>query len=132
MDPKDLRIGNYIQHDGKVVQIQSISNNVVEISNFDREESNKEELFHIDKNSKVIPLTEKWLLNLGFEDIGGDDNERTFVYKDNRRIKIKAHQPDLIHLEIANNYWGQIQFVHNLQNLYHALIGEDLQINSAN
>lgn len=126
MDPKDLRIGNYIQQDGKVVQVQSVSNDGIGYFHFETQASNKEELFHADENGKGIPLTEKWLLKLGFEDIGGDDYERTFVYKDNRRIKIKAHQPDLIHLEIANNYWGQIQFVHNLQNLYHALIAEDL------
>ena len=126
MNSEELRIGNYIQHNGREVKVHSITNAGIGIAGFEAAANGPEEAFIKYDEAAEISLTERSLFNLGFEDIGGDDSERTFVYKDNRRIKIKVHQTDLIHLELANNYWGQIKAVHNLQNLYYILIGEDL------
>ncbi|RYE40345.1 MAG: hypothetical protein EOP48_24805, partial [Sphingobacteriales bacterium] len=110
MNPEELRIGNYIQNNSKDVKVQSISVEEIGVCNTEAAFSDlKKTSAH---ESKGIPLTDAWLFNLGFEDIGGDEYERTFVYKDNRRIKIKVLQADQIHLEIDNNYWGQIKTVH--------------------
>lgn len=65
---------------------------------------------------KPIPLTEGWLLDLGlrgrrlwvFEIFG--DNERGF------------------HISSEGGEWIFIKYVHQLQNLYFALTGEELEV----
>jgi len=66
---------------------------------------------------KPIPLTEEWLLKFGFERIGGqlwDCNEvrGLFVFDEFQPLA----------------YLHGKRYVHQLQNLYHALTGEELKI----
>jgi len=77
-----------------------------------------------------IPLTEKWLLNSGFKQI--TTNEYLFVIplKD-RSLAVSIYG----NVEISS--WDRLmishgcicEHVHQLQNLYFALTGEELQIN---
>ena len=70
-----------------------------------------------------IPLTEEWLLKFGFE-------WKNFAMR-NGRISIRESDGKYnLHLtnEAASTITIQIKYVHQLQNLYFALTGEELTI----
>ena len=80
-----------------------------------------------------IPLTEEWLLKIGFEKSGGKvDNEGDIRYVIFDEIE------STIYVSYGSNFVGNcdsgfcyIEHVHQLQNLYHALTGEELIIKEA-
>lgn len=80
---------------------------------------------------KPIPLTEKWLLDFGW---GKDEYDS--VYVDNTSLKQVVLYYDVknkMFLMETNSdiiEFNHIQHVHQLQNLYFALTGEELTINT--
>lgn len=106
MKANELRIGNYILDNlGGILKIKSIST--------------ESDFSHI----KPIQLTEEWLLKFGFE-------WKNFAMR-NGRISIRNSDNKYhIHLtnEAASTITIQIKYVHQLQNLYFALTGEELTI----
>jgi hypothetical protein len=74
-------------------------------------------------SAEPIPLNEQWLLNFGFE-----KNIYTELFKKN------GHQIDLsvikclFYLTETADWYKEIEYVHQLQNLYHALTGEELTL----
>ncbi len=74
---------------------------------------------------KPIPLTEEWLVKLGFEkdEMGYyyiDDEIYSFVDREQKGFMLV-----IAYVEYKETY---IKHVHQLQNLYFALIGEELTI----
>ena len=65
-----------------------------------------------------IPLTEEWLLRFGFEN---DPSDYQWIFKDKFCID---------YFQDEEGFWflpsNRIYTVHQLQNLYHALYGEEL------
>ena len=130
MEARELRIGNWVFD----------SNNSIE-----REIQNiftPQELWEIEelKAMQPIPLTEEWLLKFGFESYSTHVNYN--------ELQIKNKKPNkhiVVRLGIQNKYFSvfnhsecdftelqfirQLDFVHQLQNLYFALTGEELTIN---
>ena len=113
----ELRIGNYVWYgDGEL----KIDINV---------------LYDIDVYNALgtegIPLTEEWLLKFGFENEGLHGNR--FVHNkligDGNRFIIET---DFILLYPKINFddccWSEFKYVHQLQNLYFALTGNELEI----
>lgn len=99
----ELRVGNLV-HDniGGVLKIKGIST--------------ESDLTHI----RPIPLTEEWLIELGFDFfLYISDNGITFRFEKIGSDWI-CHIDDSIILEI--------KYVHQLQNLYFALRGQELTI----
>ena len=83
----------------------------------------------IDIHFKPIPLTEEWLLNFGFEKRIDCINSlycilagRVLLEYDFRYNTIDMINRVNFHIDI------HIQYVHQLQNLYFALTGEELTI----
>lgn len=123
MKSDELRLGNLIIEDGKETEFNG-------------------DFYHwIDGVIKPIPLTEEWLLKLGFklnsnEWVNWSNNEYENV------ISISQHK-DLFsrkHLSFSFDTNGcrnmnsiniDIKYVHQLQNLYFALTGSELQVNVA-
>jgi hypothetical protein len=108
MEANELRIGNYVYTGNLVVKSYSADG----LYNLTR---NIE-----DDNSKItpIPLTEEWLLNFGLSKNNG------YPYKFlNGFIKIRNgfYFYKYYHLDI------ELKYVHQLQNLYFALTGEELK-----
>lgn len=113
MKAVELRIGNYVKTDNDLV-IKSYS---------------PEGLYNILKNIdeyKPIPLTEEWLLKFGFV---------SNPYEDRYELRREYH----IYIEIDKTkgfteIWCEkypiIKHVHQLQNLYFALTGEELTFKS--
>lgn len=72
-----------------------------------------------------IPLTEEWLLKLGFEkEETGIYTEKWFLYKkDDFVLHWRNQYPEFGWLESI-----EIKYVHQLQNLFYALTGTELEI----
>lgn len=119
MEAKHLRIGNLIMdspvNGDEIKKVKSLSSNLV----FCDDGS------HIyNDEMRGIPLTEEWLVKLGFEKKSGSEFEKgRFIYR--------SQQRDLIIGGFEYDYNGIIyhpEYVHQLQNLYFALTGEELSL----
>ena len=115
MNQDELRIGNYV----------STPDNDIHVWQFDRSDYDYYEM----KDIKPIPLTEEWLIKLGFKPkennfIGG---QMWYIYEDPYTVI------DLINGKFEYElceYERSIDviFVHQLQNIYHALTNNELII----
>jgi len=102
----ELRIGNAVNEDGRLVIIH--------------------DGFGIDhaKNFKPIPLTEEWLIKLGFSNSLGDGWFAFGTFNDihiNPKLKIFTLGQD-------EEYRGKIEFVNQAQNLIFSLTEKELTI----
>jgi hypothetical protein len=99
-------------------------------------------LEHIELNGKIaidvtpIPLTEEWLLKFGFEKVSADyvsynlkaAEDVYIVYADDYSCGLfNSKESEEEELGVIPN-WETIKHVHQLQNLYFALTGEELTI----
>jgi hypothetical protein len=120
MKAQELRIGNYVEGIGMEHPIRKIYDSIQ--YNYKRE---RYELDDIDiLYFKPITLTEEWLLKFGFTSNPYEDR----------------YEKGLLHIECNKTrgileFWIErlplsltIKHVHQLQNLYFALIGEELTI----
>ena len=129
MEAKELRINNYITDNfGDTFKISGVTESGICIDGFGEAEMtgmNALMSLSID-NFKPIPLTEEWLLKFGFiEDsigywYGNDMTSYDFVDREDKGFMLVVAQ-----CEHKDTY---IKHVHQLQNLYFALIGEELTI----
>ena len=125
MKANELRVGNHIQN-GIVVEIKHTVSRIKYLY------LGKEERYCFNDYADLIPipLTEEWLVKSGFEKV--DDS---FFLKG-----FEVWQTDCGN-EKGNEYVGffyplrdrgmmdlEIKFIHQLQNLYFALTGEELKI----
>lgn len=108
MKAQDLRIGNYINRHQSIVSVWMLAQGDGGTINGVNEDE-----------YKPIPLTEEWLLKFGFvchpwgwvnEQIGIRLTLHSFIYKNDNGANIK------------------IKHVHQLQNLFFALTGEELTL----
>jgi len=137
MKANELRIGNWTSINGYWVNVYEIANGVIEISN------------GVDPYSihdiNPIPLTEEWLLKFGFNkgmesgrSLFGGYKYRNYYYI---QLEFENWQYRLVKKTINDDWvlhqgfisqWStvkeSIDYVHQLQNLYFALTGEELTI----
>jgi len=86
---------------------------------------------------KPIPLTEEWLVRMGFEKQTTDccDIYRGmgFLIEDLGHLPIDINWSVRLFIDKDNtDYLRSINSIHQLQNLYHALTGEELPIEQGN
>ena len=114
MKTQDLRIDNYLEFKGKIVQIDLIDkyDNIGHSGN----------CYPICMQNP-IPLAEEWLLKLGFE-----DDENGWFIKENPPLIMSWNQNDKT-IRCFGYSFSHIYYVHQLQNLYFALTGEELTLN---
>ena len=113
MEAKELRIGNYVQdEDGHIVQMELIYFSVIFKCRL-----SEDDIY-------PIPLTEEWLLKFGFENIDTNENGG-----DNYWYLSKGDfMLDRSFQSLQMNTGFDLSHVHQLQNLYFALTGEELTI----
>ena len=120
MEASELRIGNYYaiaENDG--IKYKQIKYLVESESDFFSNGDN------ITQAAKPIPLTEEWLLKFGFEKIGG----YLWDCKKLGENRFLNNPFSPTHFEVRGFIpKSHIQYVHQLQNLYFALTGEELTI----
>lgn len=108
---KEVKLGNFLQCGDEILIVSAIYRSgfhCVNESGVDRD--NHRFLL------KPIPLTEQWLLKFGLS------NRKIWVFEifgDNHRG---------FHISSEGGEWLFIKYVHQLQNLYFALTGEELKV----
>lgn len=106
--PEELRIGNWVMGDNGPVQI---------------EPNSFQNIFNGSYDQDPIPLTEEWLAKFGFE-----YREMNLGYvKEATEGNIYISKKFTFEFDGFNiGMQREIQYVHQLQNLYFALTGEEL------
>ena len=119
MKASELRLGNWVEqpNDG-VTRVTAVLNDI----------QIKTETEYVDKYCMPIPLTEEWLVRFGFEEYLCLDG--IYGFKLNEYVFINEGQFRMVSFgsEDAMLLRAEIVMVHQLQNLYHALTGEELTI----
>ena len=113
LDTRELRIGNWVSYGGMYGYITVFNNNKVVIK------CNKSIHKCYVHDLYPISLTEQWLLDFGFQKsyINGFWNGEFKV------IKKQGH-----FILVVGSRHIHILYIHQLQNLYFALTGEDLHL----
>jgi len=115
IDPKELRIGNWIWSEVSEMELK-VEANYFEMLEFDLKQKNS---FY-----SPIPLTPEWLERLGFE-----YDERMIWWVNKKAGLFNAiRTTDNKDFIVAGSYGHSkpIRSVHELQNLFFALTGEEL------
>ena len=120
LKPNYLRIGNLIEHTQKgFIDVSALSNDIIQYKDKHGISTDKYSYF------KAIPLTEEWLLNLGFR------TEENYSFElDNISINTKRELM-WIFTKCKNNVVVGLdltEYVHELQNIYFALTGRELTV----
>ena len=117
MKTMELRIGNYVYFNGEICTVAGYSHTFIHLNNCKKGSI----LEHI----KPIPISDGLLLKFGFKE---DKFCLNGFYKKNivRNISLKSHM-DTVYLDIDDEYdLADCKYVHQLQNLFFALTGEEL------
>lgn len=117
MKANELRIGNYVSVNDLIVSV-----NRIEVGKFWA--THNDLLFFQGIDTKPIPLTEEWLLKLGFEKKLIQYNN--FYCRCKWTIEVNADEYSVYNQ--YDRYLNTIKYVHQLQNLYFDLTGEELTI----
>lgn len=119
MKAEELRIGNIIKINDTETVVEGFStwDNLIQSSDFaERDISEFEQ----------IPLTEEWLLKFGAK------WDSDYVALEVNKLTIRTHLPNMKPASIFAYFDGirikQLKYVHELQNLYFALTGQELTI----
>lgn len=132
MKAEELRIGNYVR---KVKDIQLSCDEVVKISSINKHGFLGLDLLK-DYSIKSIPidwigsieLTEEWLIKMGFEKHEYKVSDCDYFTKGFVVIMVKDNNFKASVSDLQSRYLTSIQYIHQLQNLYFALTGEELTI----
>ena len=112
IQPQELRLGNILEQ-GVVTRLQEMSARIMSADG-------KYAFVHYE-DLEPIPLTEEWLIKLGFHEVLG-------VYAGYGRE---------INLKLVDGYWDAyfkgkyvsvIKHVHQLQNLFYSITGHELTL----
>ena len=151
MKASELRIGNYVYYEHTTHIVSGVHGNkvyswwvkdgepVIEYEAKDISGTQVENPYmDVVSQYKPIPLTEEWLLKFGFVNIDKGNND-FITYTDsehNYYLQIDVRKKDEKYLILDNSFddlrafsMVDIQYVHQLQNLYFALYGIDIQCN---
>lgn len=131
----DLRIGNYLKYNNKIIEVFGLRPRYIEY--YDDDE------FLVGDNPEYfepIELAEEILVKIGFEDrkgyfnyskVFGDDGDycdSIYIYYCPRlnHFKFTHNIVDKLDLQTMDLY--NIKYLHQLQNAYYCLTGEDLRV----
>lgn len=140
MEINELRVGNYVNYNGLNLEVYSFENR------YPRSEKRYDNTVLVDllfdgfitailHEVKGIPLTEEILLNCGFEKINHISGYIFYSFDRNYKREKFAYMPLDVYLnpnyaKIANfTVRNNIEYVHQLQNLFFAINGKELNIN---
>jgi hypothetical protein len=114
MKAKELRFGNFVRTTITHTNIKITIDELLEIIN----EPSEHQL-------EPIPLTAEWLLKFGITESGYNSEDKAMYSLDDREVFIV--QNTVTKRYYLDEYELEIKHVHQLQNLYFALTGEELE-----
>ena len=123
----ELRINNYVYYNNEYNElgvITEIKTSLIPKINYVGI-NNRVDIYYQTKNINPILLSEKWLLNFNFE-----KKENNWKVLDLIYFKFSWERLAGLTLTIDGNsiYLSNIKYIHQLQNLYFALSGEELTL----
>lgn len=122
MIAQELRIGNYISRLDLVSENQRIEQ-ILELLSKKVVTTGPTRVIVLYEDIKPIPLTEEWLLKFDYKkEVDFFENETRLSFWTDKKTF------DGIMADWADKVIGQVKYVHQLQNLYFALTGEELTI----
>lgn len=131
MKANELRIGNLVDLGNRIAKVIEIGHLSCVVVDLEETQDTIEDY----KRTKPISLTEEFLLKFGFEPINKHDNA-FITYADwthNYFLQLDVRKADNKYLILDNSFddlrafsMVDIEYVHQLQNLYFALTGEEL------
>ena len=131
MDARELRIGNYI-YDNEVGCKGEFRVCAGDIKTIDDDQK--------EFDYSALPLTEEWLLKFGFSQVLNSEYYDSNEYGNCEQIRIDTSQTeDNLLIKQSNSEERSddvilvdngIKYVHQLQNLYFALTGKELELNN--
>ncbi len=128
MKVHELRIGNFVKHtieSNNHVDRELIIDDFIVIYNFTQSE---EEIPY-----KPIILTEEILLKCGFENNGDCDDIEYLQLEVIKMMILHSDSSDDFNICVLHDYRGKVneyKYLHQIQNLYHALTGKELEVKS--
>ena len=128
INTKELRLGNLFANieDDSIYKVTKINEDTIEGICINNMGWIGEQHFHLIEQVLPIKLTEEWLLKFGFENEGG----YLSIGKLRGAItvcKAERNSDNLCYRWFVNNLkMTDLHFIHQLQNLYFALTGEEL------
>lgn len=124
MKTTELRIGNFIKYGADTLSVKQFTERTILLNGL------RDTLINIDSESaEPIPLTEEWLINLGFEKgLISTGNKEEYGYSKNLLMLLRFQESDNWY---ACPYGYPIGIertfhVHQLQNIFYALTGKEL------
>lgn len=129
MNCKELRIGNYLGSIHELRIVDSIQDYCAYV-NVPSNSHNGEPFIikEVLKDSNPIPLTEEWLVKFGFSNKGGKEYQINTGDQSHLIIELYDYSFSVGYAYESSGTPHKIQYVHQLQNLYFALTGEELTI----
>ncbi len=115
MKAGELRLGNLF--------IEEYTNSIIQVIQLETDKIFFSLKFVSQWQAKPIPLTEEWLVKFGFKRFPWGLVKENLLFRDDIRNPCKE-----LWLEVGNGYRVHIKYLHQLQNLYFALTGEELTI----
>lgn len=118
MEAKNYRLGNIVDLWGSVAYIQRC------------DFSENEHGIAVDE-AKPIPITEKWLSALGFEEAYNSEFTLRFDYDEDNRFDwmINKQNKELSGLRFkGNTFYKEVKYVHELQNFFFAITKTELSV----
>lgn len=137
INPKELRIGNYVQDsEGVLGVIRLVASDLVYVNHFDGY-AIIDPIFGSELNP--IPLSEEWLVKFGFEELPKTTQHHADMKSNyhcpvlwlNEYTYLASNAKTPTGYLFLNNYRIDCKYVHQLQNLYFALTGKELTIATA-
>ena len=127
MKASELRIGNFIYKESDLEPVMCI-HVIISILEFDilKTVPLNEHIKHSGvrlNTTEPIPLSQEWLIKFGFDGVNSA----------NKLIQVGWNGNDFIHDQMSVLFKGvfitTLKYVHQLQNLYFTLTGEELTLN---
>ena len=112
----ELRIGNWVYHSGVVINAQSITGKGISTDTYTPIGNRSLE------EVSGIPLPEEWMLRLGFRQDGYYNSAKRWI---GGYVMMFAGNG---HFILRNYPLSEIKYVHQLQNLYFSLTGQELTL----
>jgi len=135
MDAKELRIGNLVNQGPRYGDCCIEAYELYQYSMFIKNPIGVADYY---KDWKPIPLTEEWLVKFGFDIKNGVSkldfskhhlecfDQLVFNLKDNYNYCLKQWRGEMLDAWYISE--KEVKYIHQLQNLYFALSGEELTI----
>ena len=122
---KELRIGNYVEY--RIEDELDSRKEWWEVTVIDSDDINWLEKESPESTDyRPIPITEEWLLNFGFKKLVNN-----FSFLENSIYSIEKEKKDWQVYYSSNDRMLNIKYIHQLQNLFYCLCGEELTFSDA-